>query len=201
MDYYLVDYENVRADGIKNLKGVNKGDSITVFYSDACKNITLDVIDGILQAGLQYSGCKVKAGTKNALDFQLCTHLGFLIGRKSSNSRYFILSKDKGYDCVCGYWNDLGISVKRISSFSEVSSAKDPSQTGNIKKTADMASLEEIENLLSKGENPAEVLKIFNQYKTRVAINNGLIKLFKDTKKAGAVYNKIKPLLKLKNKS
>ena len=43
MNYYLVDYENVRADGVKDLKGVSRGDAIILFYSEQCKNISLDV--------------------------------------------------------------------------------------------------------------------------------------------------------------
>lgn len=37
MNYFLVDFENVRTDGIKDLYGVNEGDEIVIFYSDNCK--------------------------------------------------------------------------------------------------------------------------------------------------------------------
>ena len=36
---------------------------------------------------------------------------------------------------------------------------------------------------------------------SKVAINNGLVKKFKDTKRASAIYKKLKPMLKEKNKS
>ena len=65
----------------------------------------------------------------------------------------------------------------------------------------DLATLDEIKTLIGKDNEPAEVLKIFNQYKTKVAINNGLVKHFKDTKKVSEIYKKLKPLLKTKNKS
>ena len=51
-----------------------------------------------------------------------------------------------------------------------------------------MATIDEMKKLLSKDDMPEEVLKIFNQYKTKVAINNGLAKHFKDSKKASAIY-------------
>ena len=65
----------------------------------------------------------------------------------------------------------------------------------------DLATLDEIKTLVGKDNEPNEVLSIFNQYKTKVAINNSLVKHFKDTKKAGELYKTLKPLLIEKNKS
>lgn len=36
VNYYLIDFENVKTDGIKNLHGVHKGDVMTFFYSENC---------------------------------------------------------------------------------------------------------------------------------------------------------------------
>ena len=41
---FLVDFENVKTDGLKDIKGVSENDSMIIFYSENCKNITLDVI-------------------------------------------------------------------------------------------------------------------------------------------------------------
>lgn len=68
-------------------------------------------------------------------------------------------------------------------------------------QASDLATLEEIKKYLSKTDSPEKVLVIFNQYKTKQAICNGMAKEFKDTKKASAIYKKLKPLLKEKNKS
>ncbi len=46
-----------------------------------------------------------------------------------------------------------------------------------------------------------DIIAIFNQYKTKQAICNGMSKKFKDSKRASAIYKKLKPLLKEKNKS
>ena len=75
LNYYLIDFENVRTDGIRDLNGVSEGDAIILFYSEQCKNISLDVIDSIMKLKVQYSSFKAKVGTKNALDFQLAAHL------------------------------------------------------------------------------------------------------------------------------
>ena len=209
LNYYLIDFENVRTDGIKDLKGVSEGDAIILFYSEQCKNISLDVIDSIMKLKVQYSSFKAKVGTKNALDFQLAAHLGYLIGQgNNQESKYYIVSNDKGYDCLCDYWKELDAVVERISLSEDVpevkAATKAPAQLNKNKskvKASDMATIDEMKKLLSQGDMPEEVLKIFNQYKTKVAINNGLAKHFKDSKKASAIYKKLKPLLKEKNKS
>ncbi|MCR5205981.1 MAG: hypothetical protein K6E47_13135 [Lachnospiraceae bacterium] len=219
MDYFLVDYENIGTEGLKNLSRLNSGDSIVLFYSDQCRNISLEVIDHIIKMKLQYSCFKVKNGTKNALDFHLCTYLGYLIKQSGAESSYFIISRDKGYDCLIDYGKELGVDVQRIELSEDPKVVKTevktpvkpttkqkpnkatPTPKQSKVKESDKATLQEIGNFIAKAENPSEVLKIFNQYKTKMAINSGLLKLFKDSKKAGTVYGKLKPLMKAKNKS
>ena len=160
---------------------------------------------------VQYSSFKAKVGTKNALDFQLAAHLGYLIGQgNNQESKYYIVSNDKGYDCLCDYWKELDAVVERISLSEDVPEVKaatvpkapaQPKKKKSTVKASDMATIDEMKNLLSNDDMPEEVLNIFNQYKTKVAINNGLVKKFKDTKRASAIYKKLKPMLKEKNKS
>ena len=211
LNYYLIDFENVRTDGIRDLRGVSEGDAIILFYSEQCKNISLDIIDSIMKLKVQYSSFKAKVGTKNALDFQLAAHLGYLIGQgNNQESKYYIVSNDKGYDCLCDYWKELDAVVERISLSEDVPEVKaatvpkapaQPKKKKSTVKASDMATIDEMKNLLSNDDMPEEVLNIFNQYKTKVAINNGLVKKFKDTKRASAIYKKLKPMLKEKNKS
>lgn len=211
MNYFLVDFENVRTDGIKDLKGVQEGDVMVVFYSENCKSITLDVLDSIIALKLKYSSFKVKVGTKNALDFQLTSYLGYLIGQGGMDTNYYIVSDDKGFEVVADFWKEQGIDVSCISLKGPVSAPKkeatketkkaEPKNKKSKVSSKDLATLDEIKTLIGKDNEPAEVLKIFNQYKTKVAINNGLAKHFKDTKKVSEIYKKLKPLLKNKNKS
>ena len=210
MNYFLVDFENVRTDVIKDMKGVQEGDAMVVFYSENCKSITLDVLDSIIALKLKYSSFKVKVGTKNALDFQLTSYLGYLIGQSGIDTNYYIVSDDKGFEVVADFWKEQGISVSCISLKEPVAvpkkeATKETKKTEPKKKSKvsskDLATLDEIKALIGKDNEPTEVLKIFNQYKTKVAINNGLVKHFKDTKKVSEIYKKLKPLLKTKNKS
>lgn len=206
---------------MKELKGVQEGDALVVFYSENSKSITLDILDRIVALKLKYSSFKVRVGTKNALDFQLVSYLGFLIGHGENTAKYHIVSEDKGFDAVADFWKKQGVSVDCISFREQAKTQKktDADKEDNNKKqkktaaetkpakktskvkSSDKASIKEIKNILSDEDMPDEVLKIFNQYKTKVSINNGLVKKFKDSKKASDVYKKLKPLLKAKNKS
>ena len=57
MNYYLIDFENVHADGFKVLKGLTEGDTVIIFYSDNSKNITFDTLpaDPKLLQGYSYA--------------------------------------------------------------------------------------------------------------------------------------------------
>ena len=58
-----------------------------------------------------------------------------------------------------------------------------------------------MQKILSADEYSDRILEIINSFKTKQAINNGLSKEFKDSKKSGAIYKKLKPLLKEKKKT
>lgn len=202
MNYFLVDFENVKTDGIKDLNGVQEGDAMVVFYSENCKSITLDVLDSIIALELKYSSFKVGVGTKHALDLQLTSYLGYLIGQSSIDTNYYIVSNDKGFEVVADFWKEQGISVSCISLKKPVAvPKKEPEKKKSKVSSKDLATLDEVKTLIGKDNEPAEVLNVFNQYKTKIAINNGLVQHFKDTKKASEIYKKLKPLLKIKNKS
>ena len=76
MSYFLIDYENVHETGFKHLNQFNNDDTIVLFYSDACKNISLDIIHEFNTKHIVCMVQKVNTGTKNALDFQLSSYLG-----------------------------------------------------------------------------------------------------------------------------
>lgn len=139
----------------------------------------------------------------------------------STNSvSWFIVSNDKGYDCLCDHWKKQGVSVQRIQT-TETKSDTDKSQKlipeSNknelvIKKpkkkkkksskvsVSDLASYQEVYKYLTKDEDPNEILAIINKYNTKQEIYAGISKHFKDSKKSGVVYKKLKPLFKEKDK-
>ncbi len=208
MRYFLVDYENVSGEKPINLIKKHTESTVIIFYSGTCKNISLTLFENNGVRGMNIESHSVKSGTKNALDFQLSTHLGYLIGKGTDkSSEYIIVSKDTGYDCICDYWKKKNISVKRLNpeSVKDIKSldSQEPATKKQKKKndaSNDTATLDEIKDYLSPEDRPERVLGIFNMYKKKSDINEAFIRLFKDTKKCGSIFKKLKPLLKEKNK-
>lgn len=191
---YLVDYENIKKSDFI-IPNLCEKDCICIFYSNSCKNISLPVVQELLDLRIHLECSYVAVGTKNALDFQLASYLGYLIGTKNNdNIKYYIVSNDKGFDCICDFWRMKGITVERIyhTDFEEKIEIR------MVKDTDIVATLDEIKDVLGEEEMCEEVLTIFNQYKTKQAIYNGMSKLYKDSKKASEVYKKLKPLLQKK---
>jgi len=57
----------------------------------------------------------VAVGTKNALDFQLATYLGYLIceqQKEGIHPDYFIVTKDNGFTSLMVYWKAQGVPVR-----------------------------------------------------------------------------------------
>ena len=81
--------------------------------------------------------------------------------------------------------------------------AKAKPKTKGKSKVSDSnkATKEELMQYLTEEEYSDKILEIFNSYKTRVAINNGLSKEFRDSQKSSVIYKKLKVLLKEKQKS
>ena len=109
--YYLVDYENTKQKGIEDISYLKEGDNLIVFYSVVCDNIPLSLVEKLNKIGVKLSAIKAKVGTKNALDFQLASYLGYLIKEFGSNAQYYIVSNDKGNECLCDFWSNFGVYV------------------------------------------------------------------------------------------
>ena len=97
MAYYLVDYENVKADGMYGVDQLGKKDCVCIFYSENASTLTFGLHEKLNQTKGKIVLQKVEVGVKNALDFQLSTYLGYLISEnEGKNETYYIVSEDKG---------------------------------------------------------------------------------------------------------
>lgn len=116
----LIDYENECGrllEGI-SLIGLTRKDKIIIFYSKRSARITMEFHKELERLKAQKEYLAVETGTQDALDFQLSTYLGLCI-HENPNEKYYIVSKDKGYECVCHFWRDKNIFVKRIAVLSD----------------------------------------------------------------------------------
>lgn len=201
-NYFLIDYENVNSAGIKNIPGIEYGDTVIVFYSQNCKNVTLDVFNNIEKLNLKFSSKKVNAGTKNALDFQLSSFLGYLISEEKEKSKYHIVTNDNGYEAVAKFWSAENYDVDCIKINTQekaVAPAKATAKKAKKEKLpVTMASFDEVKQCIGKKNDPKAVTEIFNRCQTKREIQSELARYFGDSNKANKIHQKLKPLYKKK---
>lgn len=187
MSYYLVDFENVKKDGLDGIHKLEKVDKVCIFYSKNADSITFDQHRRLIESKADIEFCKVDVGSKNALDFQLATQLGYLIANQAADT-YYIVSKDKGFEILSGYWKNRGISVTLIA---DITGRSHDHETQELR--------EKLQAVIKEDEEVTveEVLKIVQQYKTKQGIMNALMKKYPsaDNKKSSKIYKTIKPLL------
>lgn len=109
---YLIDSENVSDEWVDLLDTMDRQDAIFVFYTGKSTHINCERACKLMQRGIdRVHWIKCFEGN-NALDFQLVTELGAMIGWGKA-AEYIIISKDNGYNPVVRYWNDRGIAVSK----------------------------------------------------------------------------------------
>lgn len=205
MNYYLVDYENIHNNLDNLINNTSNGDSIVLFYSETCKNISLDVISNFTSRNLKIDCFKVITGTKNALDFQLASYLGYLVGENKKAANYYIVSNDKGFDCLCEYWESIRVSVVRIcaqiSVVNPVLKQNAPKTKKEVKKNNKAnndITLEEVKEIVKENSEAEFIVDVLNNSKEKTEVHNKISKHYKDSKKTGILYKKLKPLFKEK---
>lgn len=208
MAYFLVDYENVNVAGMNGLKNLNEEDTLIIFYSENASTMTFGLHRRLTETKAIIEYHNVNVGTKNALDFQLSSHLGYLIGicPEPQNEHFYIVSKDNGFQVLQQYWHRIKISISIISQISEANSKN----VSKVKESPDITQMQQdiqkvpetpdFTQMLSVvpgiSEHISQIINIINTCKTKVKLNTELNRLIRDGKKVSAVHSAIKSYVK-----
>lgn len=166
------------------------------FYSGTCNTVPFEAVSFITRKNAKYKSICVKNGTKDALDFQLSSVLGYMISIKKNAAKYYIVSNDKGFDCLCTFWSKSKFEVRRLATNKEIELAE---KADNKPKT-NRVTIDEIMYYIPEKDLPDQVCFICNKSKSKQNIHIGLSRLYRDSRRTTAVYNKLKPLLVEKGK-
>lgn len=109
---YLIDYENVNKDGLNGVSKLTEKDRVIIFYSAKADRMTFGLHRRLNETLATVEYKRVDVGGHNALDFQLATYLGFLLA-KDSSEEYCIVSNDRGYEYLAGFWRRPLYNVTR----------------------------------------------------------------------------------------
>ena len=111
--YFLVDYENVTAAGLNGVDELDKNDFVVIFYSSHADKLSFSLHTQIIDTKAHISYFEVDSVGQNALDFQLSSYIGYILGKKSGCD-CFIVSNDRGFENVCSFWRSRGIRLRII---------------------------------------------------------------------------------------
>lgn len=217
---FFVDFENVKISGLDGLLELNSTDEVFIFYSDNANGITFDVHKNLNETKAKINLQKVEVGSKNALDFQLSSYLGFIINENlnkgNENTSYFIVTKDLGFSCLTNYWKNKSIDISIVTNLlcnqedKSENKTEDKAEDKNDNKiednntnsepikevsiNSDNLPLQTVNNTIDN-EGLKFIVETINNYQSKREINNALGKHYKDSKKASEIYKAIKPLL------
>lgn len=191
MNYFLVDYENVNVSGLKGIAKLTEDDVVIIFYSENANTLTFGMHKQINDSKAKIEFQRISVEVKNALDFQLCSYLGYLIcDKKNSNENltntFYIVSNDNSYSILPNYWKKFGADVKIIENLS-----KNDTDTAPITKNSSLET--ELKKILSNQNEISETIKIIGDAEQKTDIHNKLVKKFGENGKK--IYQSIKSFI------
>ena len=112
-NYYFIDSENVGDNWVFLLDTIAEDDAILVFYTSKSPHMNYKNLVKLKKSPKDVIFIECYEGN-NALDFQLCTELGYRVHDINDIDEFIVVTNDTGYDAVIKYWNKRNIAVKRI---------------------------------------------------------------------------------------
>ena len=101
MNYYYIDFENVKTAGLKGIDTLPSGDTVKIFAKGGSDQMKFNDIKTLMNAKPTVAIEDVVTGTKNALDFQLLADLTIDCTKRAGMTpvpKFIIISADHGYD-------------------------------------------------------------------------------------------------------
>ena len=157
MKHYLIDSENVGDFWIPLLDLPAETAELIVFYTKNSPHMSYESLIKLKESDRHVTFIKCYEGT-NALDFQLCSELGYLIALHEEDD-FIIVTNDTGYDAAVKYWRRKEYSVKRIAGKDSRTGSRRRGSTARSDVAAEVSS---ILSRLAKTADPDEAYQEMN---------------------------------------
>lgn len=104
--FFLVDYENVSDGGLHGFFDLTGDDTVALFYTQNANKISIDFFEIAMRSHKAANIAFIKVNPGNqALDLQLASYLGALMASAEDDCAFYIVSKDKGFQCLIPFWS------------------------------------------------------------------------------------------------
>ena len=125
MNYFFVDYENVKNQGLEGIEELTAEDTVIVFYSQNANTMTFETHKKLCSAKANIVFERVNVGFKNALDFQLSSYIGYVIAKTEEYEvSYHLVTNDSAFACIGRFWG------RKFKSFSVIERIADRLEKG-----------------------------------------------------------------------
>ena len=114
-NHVFVDYENVHAIDLEVID--DRTTTFTILLGRAQTKLDVGLVEQLLANKGPVEIVRLTSSGRNAVDFALAYHLGRAV-EADPMRRYFIVTKDKGYDPLLSHLRSKGIRADRYESFS-----------------------------------------------------------------------------------
>ncbi len=169
MNFYLVDFENVKSEGLIGCETLSESDSIVIFFTkNACK-VDMSIIANHGKANLKM--IEVPKGKQSA-DSYIEIYMGIIIGSNSDKDfSITIVSGDKDFDsCIEFFKTNYNYKLARIKQIKENKMVNSAKAKNTIKKEKSKDDFEkEVYTYLTvdcglNKEKADNVIEVFRKY-------------------------------------
>ena len=113
MRHYLVDFENVNDEGLREIGALQKDCCIHIFFSASSARISLEYLTLMRNASVKAH--KV-SDDSTSLDVHIATTLGYLIGSDADQQdSFFIVSAGHDFSELVRFWGRRGVNIHMIT--------------------------------------------------------------------------------------
>ena len=130
--FFLVDYENVSDGGLHGFFDLTGDDTVALFYTQNANKISIDFFEIAMRSDKAANIAFIKVNPGNqALDLQLASYLGALMASAEDDCAFYIVSKDKGFQCLIPFWgaHHGGTPLYQVRSIEEALHPGEPQPT------------------------------------------------------------------------
>lgn len=167
--HFLIDFENINYAGLEGTEFLSEEDTITFFYSQACKKIVAYRVKDIERSGCKLEVVKLRNQRKNALDFYIASKVGEIF-TANHNEHVAIITEDKDLQAVLDYWQPRLPISKQLVKCKSVAYAISTIHDDEDRKC-----------LVQENMKTLDLEAVFLKYEERRRIVEGITVLFEGT--------------------
>ncbi|MDE6036617.1 MAG: hypothetical protein K2G36_12005 [Ruminococcus sp.] len=113
-NYFFIDYESVHQNGMNGIEKLTENDKVIIFYTPANETLSFALYKKMISSDAVIELYRVQNGGKNAVNFQVCTFIGYILGN-IPEAECHIISNDTSYEYVLNFWKERNTEISMSS--------------------------------------------------------------------------------------